>query len=178
MPISPKHLAPGEHIILTTRTHWKVLILPALALIATCAVGGYLLSVLPSGSLHTPLAVLVILLMAVEIIGFSLRRLILWISASYTLTNRRLINRSGIFVRRGVDIPLQRINQVNYERGLVDRIFGCGTLRIADASEAGSSVLLDVPHVEDVQVQINHLVFDEDGPGGREEPMPPTTTTA
>ncbi len=169
MSISPKLLSPGEHVIVSTRTHWKVMILPVLALIVTCAVGGFLVAVLPSGSAHTPLLILILLVAAVIVVGFTLRRLVIWLTASYTITNRRLINRSGVLVRKGRDIPLQRINQVSYERGVVDRLFGCGTLVISDASEEGNSVLHDVPDVEKLQLTINGLLFggfdgsDEDG---------------
>ncbi len=102
-------------------------------------------------------------------IWFTIRRFLLWVSASYTVTNRRLINRSGVFVRKGRDIPLHRINDVSYERGVLDRLLGCGTLVISDASEEGRSVLLDVPHVEQLQLVITDLVFgkhdgsDDDG---------------
>ena len=62
---------------------------------------------------------------------------LLWLTSEYTVTNRRLINRSGLITRVGRDIPLYRINDVSYERGLLDRILGCGTLVIAVASEEG-----------------------------------------
>lgn len=169
MGISPKLLSPGERVIVSTRTHWKVLILPVFVLIVTCAVAGFLVAVLPSGSAHPILLGLVLVVAAVVVIVFTVRRFVEWISATYTVTNRRIINRSGIVVRKGRDIPLQRINQVSYERGLLDRLFGCGTLVISDASEEGNSVLHDVPDVEKLQLTINDLLFgthdgsDEDG---------------
>ena len=48
MAISPKLLNEGEHIVLSTRTHVKVLILPAVVLIVLAGLAGYLSS-LPSG---------------------------------------------------------------------------------------------------------------------------------
>ncbi len=179
MGISPKLLSPGEHVIVSTRTHWKALIAPVLVLILTCAAAGFLIAVLPSGSAHPILLGVVLVVAAAILIAYSLRRFVEWFSASYTVTNRRLINRSGILVRRGRDIPLQRINQVSYERGLVDRLVGCGTLVISDASEEGNSVLHDVPDVELLQVTITNLIFgthngsDEDGTP--RSALPPTT---
>ena len=38
--------------------------------------------------------------------------------------------------------------------GVVDRIFGCGTLVVSDASEQGRVPVRDVPQVEDVQRQV------------------------
>ena len=60
-----------------------------------------------------------------------------WLTTTYTVTDRRLITRTGILSRRGHDIPLARISDVAYEHGLVDRMLGCGTLVVSDASEHG-----------------------------------------
>ncbi|MGH3500439.1 MAG: PH domain-containing protein, partial [Nocardioidaceae bacterium] len=148
MGISPKLLSEGEHVIVSTRTHWKALIVPVIALIVVCAVAGFVIAVLPDGSAHAVL-VWIAVVIALALIGWlSLWPFLTWLMASYTVTNRRLINRSGVLVRKGRDIPLQRINDVRYERGIMDRLLGCGTLIISDASDEGRSVLPDVPHVE------------------------------
>ncbi|MGH3471125.1 MAG: PH domain-containing protein, partial [Nocardioidaceae bacterium] len=147
MAIMPKQLMEGEHVIVSTRTHWKALVAPAIVLIVVCAVGGFVIGLLPDTG-HTPLLVIVLIVWVALLIWFSLRPFLRWLSASFTVTNRRLINRSGVITRRGQDIPLQRINDVRYERGILDRILGCGTLIVSDASEQGRSVLNDVPHVE------------------------------
>ncbi len=169
MGISPKLLGEGEHVIASTRTHWKALVVPVLILLLTCGVAGFLVAILPSGSAHDILLWIVIAVAALIVIWFCLRPFLVWLTASYTVTNRRLINRSGVITRRGRDIPLQRINDVKYERGMLDRMLGCGTLVISDASEEGSSVLPDVPHVEKLQLVITNLLFSDDG---RESPPP------
>ncbi len=179
MGISPKLLSPGEHVIASTRTHWKALALPVLILIVTCAAAGFLIAVLPDGSAHTLLLLLVVVVAAAVVIWFSIRPFLVWITASYTVTNRRLINRSGVFVRKGRDIPLYRINDVSYERGVLDRMLGCGTLVISDASEQGRSVLPDVPRVEKLQLLITDLLFGSrdgsDDDGTPSTVLPPTT---
>ena len=48
MVISQRLLNEGEHVVLSTRTHVKVLFLPAVVLILLAALGGYLTS-LPDG---------------------------------------------------------------------------------------------------------------------------------
>jgi uncharacterized membrane protein YdbT with pleckstrin-like domain len=167
MAISPKLLGDGEHVIASTRTHWKALVLPVLALLVTCAVAGFLIAIVPSTSSNLGVWVVVVLALLV-IVYATVRPFLVWLTASYTVTNRRLINRSGVFTRRGRDIPLQRINDVKYERGVLDRVLGCGTLIISDASEEGRSVLPDVPHVEKLQLVITDLLFGDgdDGDGG------------
>lgn len=162
MGISPRLLAEDEHVIASTRTHWKALVLPVLVLIVTCAIAGFLIAILPSGSAHTILLIIVLVVAAVIVIWFALRPFLVWLGASYTVTNRRLINRTGVFVRRGRDIPLHRINDVSYEKGVLDRMLGCGTLVVSDASTQGRSVLPDVPHVEQLQLVLTNLLFGKD----------------
>ena len=178
MGISAKLLSPGEHVIASTRTHWKALALPVIVLLVTCAAAGFLIAVLPSGSSHDILLIVVLVVAALIIVWFTVRPFLVWLTASYTVTDRRLINRSGVFVRKGRDIPLHRINDVSYERGVLDRILGCGTLVISDASEQGRSVLPDVPHVERLQLLITDLLFGKhdgsDDDGTPRSALPPT----
>jgi uncharacterized membrane protein YdbT with pleckstrin-like domain len=82
-----------------------------------------------------------------------------WLTATYTVTDRRLITRSGILTRRGHDIPLSRISDVSYEHGLIDRMLGCGTLVISDASEQGRVSLPDIPDVERMHLTLSDLLF-------------------
>jgi uncharacterized membrane protein YdbT with pleckstrin-like domain len=177
MAISPKLLGDGEHVIASTRTHWKALVFPVLALLVTCAVTGFLIAIVPSTS--SDAGVWVVLVLALLVIVYAtVRPFLVWLTASCTVTNRRLINRSGVFTRRGRDILLQRISDVKYERSVLDRVLGCGTLIISDASEEGRSVLPDVPHVEKLQLVITDLLFgdgdDGDGTGVGGMTRPPT----
>jgi uncharacterized membrane protein YdbT with pleckstrin-like domain len=162
MGISPKLLGEGEHVIISTREHWKAIILPIIVLIVGAAVTGFLLAVVPDGSGGDILRWLVLAAALVVLVWFVLKPLALWLSSSYTVTNRRLINRSGIITRRGVDIPLFRLNDVRYEKGLLDRMLGCGTLIISASSDFGVSTLRDVPDVEQVQLTITNLLFGND----------------
>jgi uncharacterized membrane protein YdbT with pleckstrin-like domain len=92
-----------------------------------------------------------------------------WWTTTYTVTNRRLITRSGILNKTGTDLPLHRINEVTSERSLLDRMLGCGTLNIATAAEDGMVVLSDVPDAERVHTEISELLFGTGSRGG-----PPT----
>ncbi|MDX6326561.1 MAG: hypothetical protein QOK15_2915, partial [Nocardioidaceae bacterium] len=119
MAISPKLLGEGEYVVISTRTHWKALVLPVIVLIVTCGLAGFVLAVLPDGSAHKILVWIVLVVALIVIAWFSVRPFLVWLTASYTVTNRRLINRSGVLTRRGRDIPLHRINDVTYERGIL-----------------------------------------------------------
>ncbi len=170
MAISRRLLNDDEYVVVSTRTHVKALLLPAFVLIVVAGVAGYL-STLPTGR-AAPLLVAVIWLFALAgVVRWVVAPFLRWLTTTYTVTNRRLITRTGVLSRRGHDIPLFRIADVAYEHGLWDRILGCGTLLVSDASENGTVELHDIPHVERVHLQISDLLFeggrsDEDGRTG------------
>ena len=158
MANSGKLLNEGEHVVLSTRTHVKALALPALVLLVVLGAAGYL-STLPGGA-HAGTWRLVIWAFAVALLlAFAVWPFLGWLASTYTVTNRRLITRTGVLTRTGHDIPLNRISDVSYERSLLDRVLGCGSLVISDASEEGRVVLDDIPDVERVQLQISDQLF-------------------
>ncbi len=156
MAINPKLLNDGETVVVSTRTHAKALMLPMLAGLLILAAAAFSETTFVSGSVSTGLWVVVALLLG----WFVLRPLLEWMTASYTITDRRLITRNGILTRRGHDIPLARISDVAYEMGLLDRMLGCGTLVISDASTHGRVLLHDIPEVEDTQRRLNVLLHE------------------
>ncbi len=154
MAISKDLLNEGESIVVDTRTHPKALLLPILALVVLLAVAVFVQKAVDQGVVTK----VVWALAAVGVIWFVLRPALIWLTATYTITTRRLITRHGVITRRGHDIPLTRISDVAYEKDLVDRLLGCGTLVISDASTHGQVALPDIPHVEDVQRKLNDLL--------------------
>ena len=160
MPISRRLLNEGERVVVSTRTHVKALLVPALWLILVAGVAGYVSSFTGGAGRAQPLLVAVIWLAAlVVVVLLVVRPFLVWLTTEYTITDRRLITRTGVLNRRGHDIPVPRISDVAYEHGLVDRMLGCGTLVISDASEQGRVRLPEIPHVEQVHLQISDLLF-------------------
>lgn len=154
MAISQKLLTEGESVVVDTRTHPKALIGPGLILVITLAVAIFLDRMIGNG-----FASLVVWILAlVVIVWWVLRPFLEWLTSTYTITTKRLITREGIVSRKGHDIPLMRISDVAYDMGIVDRMLGCGTLVISDASTHGSVRLHDIPRVEQVQRQLTELL--------------------
>jgi membrane protein YdbS with pleckstrin-like domain len=163
-----KLLGADEHVVIHTRTHAKALILPALALILIGGAVGAGTALMPAearpvGSLAVVAVGLVLVLWWVVV------PYLRWLTTTYTVTNRRLITRRGVIIRRGHDIPLARISDVAYEFGPIDRLLGCGTLIISDASTHGQVRLHDIPRVEETQRTLNQLLQDShDATAGHE----------
>lgn len=171
MGLSGKQLAEGETVVMVLRTHAKALIGPIAVLVALIVAVGAAWRLAPAEYpwiLWTVLGIAVIAA-ARWVILPHLR----WMATDYTVTTKRIAMRSGLITREGRDIPLYRINDVASEKGVIDRLFGCGTLIISDASDGPGMTLHDVPHVEDVQVHLHELLFAHDD-GSDDGEFPPT----
>ena len=175
MVFSRKLLNEGEHVVVSTRTHIKALLVPAIWLIVVAGAAGYASS-FPRGNAKPLLITVIWGIALVALIWLTLRRFLSWLTTTYTVTNRRIITRTGILSRRGHDIPIPRVSDVAYEHGLIDRMLGCGTLVISDASERGTVRLPDIPQVEQVHLKISDLLFGHTG-GDFREPEPHDTRT-
>jgi uncharacterized membrane protein YdbT with pleckstrin-like domain len=153
-----KLLGADEHVVIHTRTHVKAMILPTLAFVLIAAAVGVGAALIPREA--RPIGQLAILVLGVALaIWLVVMPFLRWRTTTYTITNRRLITRSGILNKIGKDIPLNRINEVSYERSLIDRMLGCGSLIVQTAAEDGTIVLHDVPDVEHVNLQMTQLLF-------------------
>jgi membrane protein YdbS with pleckstrin-like domain len=163
MAVSRKLLTEGEEVVLSVRTHVKALFLPILILVVACAAAGFLYAVSPDNEAGKWLKIVILAAAALVIIVWSLAPFIRWLTSTYTVTSRRLIFQTGILTRSGRVIPLHRINDVSFEKHLSDRIFGCGTLIIHDASEQSGLRLPDIPRIETIHRTITDLVFELHG---------------
>ena len=160
MTLPRKLMIDGEQTIATTRTHVKVLFIPFLILIVVAGVGGYAVAqVGDTGS--GVIRWVVVAIAAVLIIWGTVLPFLKWFSWSYTLTNKRIVEQKGLLTRTGRVIPLSRINDVAFEKNLNDRILGCGTLIIHDASEQAGLELKDIPHIEAFHRTVTNLVFEK-----------------
>ncbi|MEP9392166.1 PH domain-containing protein [Gordonia sp. VNQ95] len=158
-----ENLAPGERIVLHRHPHWKCLLGPFLLFILATAVAGVLAGLIEASSLASIGALIAYLVVAVlwaaAAIWFFLRPLISWKTTHFVLTDRRVIFRNGVLTRSGIDIPIRRINTVEFRHGPIDRILRTGTLVIESASDDPLS-FDDIPQVEKVHALLYHEVLD------------------
>jgi uncharacterized membrane protein YdbT with pleckstrin-like domain len=160
MALSEQNLTDGERVVLELREHAKALIRPFLLLLVLLAVaiGSFLV---PLDGIDIARWALLGVLGVVAIVWVFVPWL-KWRTTTYSVTTQRIALRSGIITRVGRDIPLYRINDITLEKDLVDRMFGCGTLVVSDATEKAGMVLHDVPRVDEVHVQLQELLYAAD----------------
>lgn len=77
-----------------------------------------------------------------------------WQTTRFAITDQRVAYQSGIFRRRGVSIPLNRINNVNFEQSFIARILNNGVVTIESAGQTGDSVFQNIPDPEHVRALI------------------------
>ena len=78
-----------------------------------------------------------------------------WIFTLFVVTSDRIIYRSGVIAKNGIEIPLERLNNINFDQTIFERLIGAGTLIIESAGEDGRSTFKDVRHPDAVQQEIN-----------------------
>ncbi|AZG44831.1 PH domain-containing protein [Gordonia insulae] len=165
-----ENLAPGEEIVLHRHPHWKCLLGPFLLFLIVTAVAGVLAGMVSGAQLgSTTRLVLLIIIGVVWLIAFAwyfVRPLVSWKTTHFVLTDRRVIFRNGIVTRSGIDIPVRRINTVEFRHGPIDRLLRTGTLIIESASDEPLS-FDDIPQVERVHALLYHEVLDSHDDDGR-----------
>ena len=154
MAISQKLLNEGEEVLVSMRQHPKALFPAIFALVVLLAVGVVVQNLID----QSVVTLVVWILVALGIVWWVLRPVLLWATAIHAITDRRIITRWGILTRHGHDIPLKRVSDISIEINLIDRPFGCGTLIITNASTDGNVHLHDIPHVERTKLLIHNLV--------------------
>lgn len=171
-------LSEGENVVVHKHPHFKMLVWPVVTLLITLAVGIWLAFFVAPGfeapwDVVTQIAVGAVAL--ILLIWRVFAPFVAWRTTHFIVTTDRVIAREGVVKRTGIDIPMARINSVRFEHGLLDRVFGCGTLIIESASEEPLT-FDDIPSVEKVHTfiyrQVNENPYDDFDydPSGQQNP--------
>jgi uncharacterized membrane protein YdbT with pleckstrin-like domain len=152
MAFPTRLLVEGEELVFDLRPHWIALIMPAIATVATVAVMLVLYDVFDARVLDTVVGVAGTLFL----LAYPVRKLVDWLTSHFVVTSDRIIHRRGFIAKYSMEVPLEAINDVRFEQGIIDRIIGAGTLVVQSASEAGRQVFDNIRKPEEVQKTIYH----------------------
>ena len=151
MPYPQKNLNDNETIALDMHPHWWYFAEPALVLLGAIVIGVIVLSKTDSGSNWRSsfgwVAIAALVVAALWLVG----RYMKWISTNFVITSQRLIFRQGIIAKTGIEIPLERVNNVNFSQGIIERMLGAGDLLIESGGEDGQQRFTDIRHPDQVQ---------------------------
>jgi uncharacterized membrane protein YdbT with pleckstrin-like domain len=107
MPYPKDQLHANEELILDLHPHWWYMASSLAGLVVAVVLGGVAVAV----DWPDPLKLLVALLVLGTLVWF-VERYMRWVSTHFVLTSDRVIYRSGIIAKRGIEIPLERINTI------------------------------------------------------------------
>jgi uncharacterized membrane protein YdbT with pleckstrin-like domain len=149
-PYPPKLINEDETLVLDLKPHWwffwKHILAGGVVLIVLILYVGPL-----SGEhwLKWPVGIGVLVYA-----GFVVVKYLTWSYTHFVLTDRRVISRSGIVSKRGTEIPLDRINNIDFAQKIWERVIGAGDLDIESAGKDGQSHFENVRHPDMVQQEI------------------------
>lgn len=162
-----------EEVLWSARTHGKVLVKPAFIQLLLLATHVLVAVFVPSDTgwgfwdawAHFTLHMIIL---AVEL-WYVIIPVAQWNTSRFTVTPHKATSSWGVLYRQSREVPLDSIVSVSVERGILDRIFGCGTIVLQDAASGfqpetggawnkrkdttsrGGVRLVDIPNVFEVQ---------------------------
>jgi uncharacterized membrane protein YdbT with pleckstrin-like domain len=153
MPYPTKLLNRNEEVALDLRPHWWYFGRQILTGIPLFILVVLILSWSSGGFVKDAANWIVIALVIAWAIWLGVQYLA-WARTYFVVTNQRIIYRTGVISRHGVEIPLERINNINFRQRIFERLIGAGNLDIESAGEQGSSTFDFVRHPDGVQQEI------------------------
>ena len=148
-------LLPNERLVYDARPHllyfslpasWGLMLLPLLLLHAT------------SQGFFADMLRIILSVFLLVWTPWTLWHLLQWWFVRCVVSNYRVMWRRGVVSRSGVEIPLDRISNVNFHQTVLERIFGAGDLIIESSGQEGQSKFSDVRHPDDVQLLIHQQI--------------------
>jgi uncharacterized membrane protein YdbT with pleckstrin-like domain len=154
MAFNRKLLNEGEDLVLDLRPHWVFFFEPGLSFVIELVLLIFFVAI-TSGGLRTFFIWIAVISFVITAV-WTLWRAANWHNINFVVTTDRVIYRSGLIRKRGVQIPLERVTNVVFEQSLWERIVGAGDLVIESAGADGRQIFEDVRHPDHVQNVIHH----------------------
>jgi len=114
------NLSPDERVIFQGHPSWRAILGFYLKGILIAALAGVIFSLFGSGT-GTVFLVILAIVAATVLVGFLKR-----VSTTYTITDRRLNIRRGIVSREVQETRLERVQNVNYQQSIYQRLVQIG----------------------------------------------------
>jgi uncharacterized membrane protein YdbT with pleckstrin-like domain len=144
----------GEEVILDLRPHWWYMAKSTLALLAAIALGVVVASQLDGDSgVNDGVRWGSVILIVGGLLWFG-ARYAKWVTTNFVVTSDRVIFRVGVVAKKGMEIPLERINTVFFNQSIFERMIGAGDVAIESGGETGKETFSDIRKPAVVQHEI------------------------
>jgi uncharacterized membrane protein YdbT with pleckstrin-like domain len=153
MGFPPDLLSDDEEVVVDMHPHWWTMV-PVSALLTVVIVGGLAILVASgSGTVWLTARAVVGLAVLTTLVGFGIRYA-KWSTTEFVVTTERVISRSGVVAKTGIEIPLDRINTVFFNQSAFERLARSGDLGIESAGEGGRQTFTNIRKPNMVQAEI------------------------
>jgi uncharacterized membrane protein YdbT with pleckstrin-like domain len=158
-------LQPGERVIYQGHPSWRAILGFYLKGALVGAAAGVLAGLIDSS---TGLAILVfVVVLAITILVGFIKR----VATVYTITDHRLNIKVGIVSRKVQETRLQRVQNVNFNQGIYERVMQIGDVEFVTAgTDESNFVFAGVAQPEEVVQQVEHATPIITGLQGEAEP--------
>lgn len=148
-PYPEKLINEGETLVLDLKPHWWFFWKHIASGAGILVVVILWLSFGSAQALSYPIAIAIVVY-----VGFVVVKYLGWTYTHFVLTDRRVVARSGIVSKQGTEIPLDRVNNIDFSQKIFERLIGAGDLSIESAGRDGQSHFENVRHPDMVQQEI------------------------
>ena len=154
-----RQLNDDESIALDMHPHWWFFAESVAALAVSLVTAIVVMGFLGDGTAKDLLTYIVLAMLVVSGCWVAIRYL-KWMTTHFVITSQRLIFRQGVLGRSGIEIPLDRVNNVNFHQSMFERIINAGDLLIESGGEDGQQRFTDIHNPDDVQNLIHSLLTE------------------
>lgn len=151
-------LNDDETVAVDLHPHWWYFSEPVLAVVGSIVLA-IIVFALTEGDTQQWLGYVTLALIVVSAIWLIVRYL-KWGTTNFVITSDRVIYRSGVVSKRGIDIPLERVNNVMISQTVIERLLRTGDLMIESAGETGQQRFTDIREPDRVK-NLMHSMINE-----------------
>jgi len=159
MPYPARLLNTDESVALDLHPHWWFFAESVTSFVVSVVLSFFLLGQNDPGGMVKIVRYPVWAIAALATVWLVIRYL-KWRTTYFVITSDRLIYRHGVIAKAGIEIPLERVNNVNFKQGIFERMIGAGDLLIESGGEDGQQRFSDIAKPEKVQNLIHMQMED------------------
>ena len=149
MPLPKNILNDNEELVLDLHPHWWYFANSVATTIGVLIVWMFISSKIDGGFWNfIPTISSFAFLIAVLWVVY---QYVQWRSTHFAVTGARVIYQQGFISKKGVEIPLERVNNVNFSQTIVERILGAGDLLIESGGQDGQQRFSDILRPQEVK---------------------------
>ena len=153
-------LNDNETVVVDLHPHWWFLAAPTATVLVAIGAALATLAYTSSASTEQTVAGWISIAALVASSTWLIVRYARWLTTHFVITDRRIIFRTGLLSKRGIEIPLDRVQTVHFSQGILERLVGAGDLLIESGAESGQQHFTDIRQPDRIQ-RVIHAELEE-----------------